>query len=121
MPRCLTSKELDYLWLLIKRNYSLVEEKKIEEARKIWRKGLESPMNPKERMMRRRLRKKAIQMAIDLNLLWMSEVLPSKGTEGDILAFVEEISRILTANVLISIKKGVLPLWLFSVLEKHEY
>jgi len=38
-----------------------------------------------------------------------------------ILAFVEEVSRILTANVLISMKKGEVPLWLFSALEKHEY
>jgi len=118
MPRCLSSKELWYLLKLIHRNYSLIT--KGEDAGKIWSKGLESPMSGKERAMRARLRRKAVQMAIDLCLIWAAGVAPGGEIKSKSASeFVREIG-IALAGVNLDMAEGkvFLPGWLSSILPK---
>ena len=115
MPRCISRKELWYLWRLIRRNYSLIVEDK--DAGDIWNKGLESPMSGEERAMRARLRRKAAQMAIDLCLIWAAGVAPGGGIESKSASdFVRDVSVALAGVNLDAAGGKGLPRWLLSIL-----
>ena len=91
MPRALTRNEVEYIYWLIRRNYSILSKDK-RKADEIWCKGLSDAMPSSERMMRRRIRKKAIQMAIDLRLIWNAEIAPGGEVESDnVVSFTQSI------------------------------
>ena len=72
----LTKREREYVVKLAKRNRELKEKDKKRYQ------GLEIPMPPRERMMRKRIREKAKRMAIDLVLIEASGILTPKHMEG---------------------------------------
>ena len=117
MPRMLTYKEITYIYRLVKRNYAAV--KKGENADKIWRKGLSKPMSPSEKMMRYRLRKKAIQMAIDLCLIWLAGIAPGgEIKDGSPVDFVRDVElQLILFHVVEDLERG-LPSWVVSILHR---
>lgn len=72
MPRSLTEKEITYLELLTDRNLKHINKNINYNVKK----GLNSPMDTKERIIRMRIRLKALQMAKDLTTIYMAGVLP---------------------------------------------
>ncbi len=117
MPRMLTYKEITYIYRLIRRNYAAV--KRDEKTDKLWYKGLSEPMSSSERMMRYRLRKKAIQMAIDLCLIWGAGIAPGgEIKDGNAAEFVSNVDLQLTLfHVVEDIEKG-LSSWVVSILRR---
>ena len=72
MPRSLTRQEIEYLEVLTDRNLDYIKK----GLKTYYKRGLDIPMEPKERIMRQRIRLKALQMAKDLTTIYMAGVLP---------------------------------------------
>lgn len=74
--RVFTSKEREYMAELAYRN--------VKAGRKInWDDGLNKPMDAKERMMRKRIRKKTFNAVHDLVLAELASIIPEKRLRND--------------------------------------
>ncbi len=120
MPRALTRNEVEYIYWLTRRNYSVLSKDK-RKADEIWCKGLSDPMPSSERMMRHRIRKKAIQMAIDLCLIWDAGIAPGGEVESDnVVSFVQSIDlQLALVNGIWSGRGDQLPRWVGSILKEN--
>jgi len=81
MPRALTWKEIRYLLKLYKRNETM-DPSDPQTAQRA-RMGLQTPMPPRERMMRKRIRRKALQMGDDLVVIDLAGLLPYRPKDGE--------------------------------------
>lgn len=78
MPRELTDKDTSYLATLVNRNLQKLRRKQREGKSnpELDTKPLNEPMTNAEKQRRYRLRKKAVRMARDLNLIFLAGIYP---------------------------------------------